>query len=591
MQLLCNGVALDLYEDTNIQFTNTNPLFAFDKLACERTTEFKLPATKTNDRVFELGRLPVLKGNGMRRRYDSQLLMSGIVRKGYLYVSEWTGTEYNAIFVTGELVDVQKFGNYEWGSLPLNYLINRNPYAANASNVPMIARVQYHMDEQGASIYGRYQPSIDVHELLKAINDNGILPISGLTGQHFRIIRNASHDVQDAKVTISNDQTASTALQMGISTNSPLIIDNGSLIIGAPQGEPYVITSCFEVMGRLQITFPENTPENLCLCTSYSRAYGENIYIEFIGGRGFKKTNGQIEYYGQPLAGRTITLSAFHFVLMTADAAAWYEGIDEPFFYFTSWDPQITGGDWTNVPSYSLDMRVSGLRENNVYYDESEMPAVLALQNLKLADILKIYSTVTGRLINVTNGGIEFVERPTDDVVSLNVMSVSNVSREFEDFAQKSFVKFEDTDDVKDYEKEIITYTIDNVNLKEETTLLEIDATEGGIYTGDGANVLIVRGCKEETDELYEDTEMILPSNVIAQMSNGEWLERVPLSKSNFLQHICDISTKVKIQAHMTSLEYVNMTPKTIINLHGCDYVWTESNWQGGVVNLTLAKI
>lgn len=579
-----------MYDDAGFQFTRTNPLYSFDDLKCERTTEFKLPATKTNDRVFGIARRPELRGVAMRRRYGAQLQMGAVVKNGYLYVSEWTGKEYAAILVIGELVDVQKFGNYEWGSLPLNYLINRTPYAANASEVPMIARVQYHMDEQGASIYGRYQPSIDVHELLKAINDNGILPISGLTGQHFRIIRNAPHEVQDAKVTISNDQTASTALQMGISTNSPLIIDNGSLRIGAPQGEPYVITSCFEVMGRLQITFPENTPENLCLCTSYSRAFGDHIYIEFIGGRGFKKTNGQIEYYGQPLAGRTITLSAFHFVLMTADAAAWYEGIDEPFFYFTSGDPHITGGDWTNVPSYSLDMRVSGLRENNVYFDESEMPAVLALQNLKLADILKIYSAVTGRLLNVTDRGVEFIERPTDDVVSLNVQSISNVSREFENFAQKSFVKFEDTDDVKDYEKEIITYTIDNVNLKEDTTLLEMEATEGGIYTGDGTNVLIVRGCKEETDELYEDTEMLLPSNVIAQMSTGEWLERVSLSKNNFLQFLCNQSTKVKTQAFMTAYEYQQIKADTMLVIHGVRYTWTEGSWQKNVAKFTLAK-
>lgn len=93
MQLICNGVSLDLYDNASFQFKRTNPLFAFDKLACERTTEFKLPATKTNDRVFGIARLPVLKGNGMRRRYDAQLLMSGIVRKGYLYVSEWTGKE------------------------------------------------------------------------------------------------------------------------------------------------------------------------------------------------------------------------------------------------------------------------------------------------------------------------------------------------------------------------------------------------------------------------------------------------------------------------------------------------------------------
>ena len=52
MQLLCNGVFVDLYENTKIQFTHYNPLFAFDSLKCERTTQFKLPTTKKNDSLF-----------------------------------------------------------------------------------------------------------------------------------------------------------------------------------------------------------------------------------------------------------------------------------------------------------------------------------------------------------------------------------------------------------------------------------------------------------------------------------------------------------------------------------------------------------
>lgn len=599
MQLICNGVSLDLYDDAGFQFTRTNPLYSFDDLKCERTTEFKLPATKTNDRVFGIARRPELRGVAMRRRYGAQLQMGAVVKNGYLYVSEWTGKEYAAILVIGELVDVQKFGNYEWGSLPLNYLINRTPYAANASDVPMIARMQYHMDEQGASIYGRYQPSIDVHELLKAINDNGLLPISGLTGQHFRIIRNAPHEIQDAQVTIGNNQAGATAANMDIFSDSPLIIADGSLIIGLPQGEPRVILSSFKAQPGTRISFPENTPANLCLCTSYSRAFGEHVYIEFFGGRGFKKTNGQIEYYGEQLAGKTFVVpddpnNSGCFVLMTAEAAVWYSGINEPFFYFTSADPNFTGGDWSDVPDFSVTLRVNGLNANGVYYYENEMPAVAALQNLKLSDVLKIYCAVTGRLLNVTPTGIEFVERPTEDVMSLNVQSISNVSRDFGNFAQKSFVKFEDTDDVKDYEKEIITYTIDNVNLQEETTLLEMDATEGGVYTGGGTlyedNVLLVRGCKEETDDLFEETEMLLPSNVIAQMSTGEWLERVSLSKNNFLQYLCNQSTKVKIQAFMTAYEYQQIKADTMLVIHGVRYTWTEGSWQKNVAKFTLAK-
>lgn len=108
MQLLCNGVFLDLYDNVNVQFTHDNPLYAFDKIKCERTTQFKLPCTPTNDRVFALARIPAYTGESMRHKFNAQLQMSRIVRNGYLYISAFDGKDYAAIFVTGELVGLQQ---------------------------------------------------------------------------------------------------------------------------------------------------------------------------------------------------------------------------------------------------------------------------------------------------------------------------------------------------------------------------------------------------------------------------------------------------------------------------------------------------
>ena len=108
MQLLCNGVILDLYDNAGLQFTHENPLFAFNDLKCERTTNFKLPATPTNDRVFSLAKIPAYSGEGMRRKFPCQLQAGTVVRDGYLYVANFDGKDYNAVFVTGELVGLQR---------------------------------------------------------------------------------------------------------------------------------------------------------------------------------------------------------------------------------------------------------------------------------------------------------------------------------------------------------------------------------------------------------------------------------------------------------------------------------------------------
>ena len=84
-QLLCNGVLLDLYEDTNLQFKKTNSLFTFGEMSAERTTQFKLPSTPKNDRVFGLARIPAYDGAGMRRTFEAQLHCGTIVNRQRIY--------------------------------------------------------------------------------------------------------------------------------------------------------------------------------------------------------------------------------------------------------------------------------------------------------------------------------------------------------------------------------------------------------------------------------------------------------------------------------------------------------------------------
>lgn len=111
MQLLCNGVFVDLYENTKIQFTKENPLFSFDNLKCERTTQFSLPTTPNNDRLFELARIPAYNGEGMRRKFAARLQDGQVIKDGYLYVSAFNGKDYQAIIVTGEMVPLQNLKN------------------------------------------------------------------------------------------------------------------------------------------------------------------------------------------------------------------------------------------------------------------------------------------------------------------------------------------------------------------------------------------------------------------------------------------------------------------------------------------------
>ena len=170
MQLLCNGTFLDLYENTNVQFTHDNPLYAFDKIKCERTTQFKLPATPTNDRVFDLSRIPAYTGEGMRRKFDAQLQMSGIVQNGYLYISDFDGKDYEAIFVTGELVGLQQISQLGKISEIMTYdevvTIGVGSYSPQAKTNDIWANVEYKKPKADLLI-----PSIGLKQLYNTISE------------------------------------------------------------------------------------------------------------------------------------------------------------------------------------------------------------------------------------------------------------------------------------------------------------------------------------------------------------------------------------------------------------------------------------
>ena len=108
IQLICNGVEVDVPRGTSIAWKNTNILFAFDKASCERSLTFTLPRTATNDTVFELCRLPQYVGQGFRRLYDAEYRDGLLVKRGYAYVTQSQKSGYNVTLVVGELTALKR---------------------------------------------------------------------------------------------------------------------------------------------------------------------------------------------------------------------------------------------------------------------------------------------------------------------------------------------------------------------------------------------------------------------------------------------------------------------------------------------------
>lgn len=567
-QLVCNGVSLDLYEGTGLQFKKTNPAFAFNAMSAERTTNFKLPATPKNDRVFGVSRVPAYNGDGMRRRFAAQLISGFVITNGFLYVSSFDGKDYNAVFVGGLAYDIKAFDASKWGELIFSpVFVSDTVYdASQAASAPVIARVKFHSND------GYRKPSINLAALFEMLNTQGIFKISGMTSSRLRLIRKDRYEIAAAKILLQNG-TQATSEDLDLST------DNGLITIGrmyvaydGPNDRRY-FTNCFQCNGECYITFPEDTPQNLCLCYAEWDSLGGAI--RFLGTRKFERQNGQTVYTGAPLAGQTVHItgttagttitSGEQFVLITKEGA-WYSGATDE-YYFMDYSYY---GTMDQVPPYSMYVRMS----SDDYYTGQHQPSLLSMvDDLNLGDLLKMYAACNGLLINVkADGGVEFIAEPTDDYIPLNVIEQSEVNRTFSDYAQRNLIKFKDAETVQTSERLQAYYTIDNDNIEEEKELLTIAASEGGIY---GGVYVVVRGDDDTLGETYND----------------EFMRRAAIVKNNYLQRLSGSSTQVRVRARMSMYEFAQIDSATAFIWRNTRYTWTEANWQKDTAQITLAKI
>lgn len=595
MQLLCDGVVLDLYADAALQFTHKNPLFAFDNLECERTTEFKLPSTPTNDGVLALARVPAYKGVGMRRKFTSQLQAGTVVRDGYLYISEYDGKDYKGVFVCGELVELQRIKDMGDACDVLQYdqtaeWNDANAVAANAVTLPNIGIVQHMSD-------AHYFPSVDLQWLIDEMVTQAGSSVDWSTAvgaKRWRLIMAKDKFViEDAAVRLYNTPTAEYPIDvntfLGISQKqyfgvyqyeAEAIMIDGDLDWDLMNARPIERrVSEFVLPYDAELTFPLNTPENMCVVSGTIPVYYGPLplgQIKFLSSRAWKSNpaTGAPVYYGQPLAGRTLRIPAntpFVFI----DGSGDY--FPKPAY---AGEIQTVGYDASQALVFDLTVRMT-IDHDFIYGDQVPLQAILP--ELTATDLLKIYANMCGRLLNFEDGQVRF-ELPDTSGAPLvldRLTKRGSVQRTFADYAQKNTVSFESADDVSVFERVRIAYYIDNVNIETEKELAVLPVSEGSIrvtkYNGNDYDYVYVR---EEDD-----------APTIAEAGAAPYMLHVTLEEIAELQALCDASTQFKVECRMLMLEYDKITAKMLLQVDGTRYVWTERSWQGDVAKFTLAKI
>lgn len=604
MQLVCNGVTLDLPEGAGLQFTQENPLFAFDNLKCERTTQFKLLATATNDRVLSVARVPAYSGEGMRRKFAAQLQAGAIVKNGLLYVTAWNGKEYDAVFVTGEMIGLQAIkdaGKISDILNPVGGLIWDAAHVQDA-NAPSVysADVAISRYLTNASLC---HPSYDLGGIMAAAYRAATGRNLSAYTRGFRVIPKEIKGITKTGAQISfagtgvayseSDEVTTPANTMTIDV--PAVMAEASQVLqvrnGAQQARYFSIRQ-LKPLQTVLVTFPDDLPDDYFLMSiKDTGAQGSdpvyNVFSSewFLGDYSFAINwqTGQIERTGTPLAGRTVEIQSGTPFVFVRDQWLSYApgGIGQPGYVY--------GFDtWSNaqyhVYQYACTIEGNGINPGDTIRIKDILP------DLTVTDLLKIHAYLTGTALNYTEAdGVTFDQLEFDTWQQIDItakkMTEDEVRRVFADYAQRNTIDFDSADDVLSNTRVRAEYTIDNDNLETLKALATIPFSEGELAEAVGFVVPRFDAEDVEKNTLPKDGIYIATPQV------GAYGQRVTLSSNVHLQELCDASTQIIVTAWMTAEEYDAITAKTLILCDGTLYVWTARQWQKDVAKFTLARI
>lgn len=570
LRLLCNGVNLDIKSDQSITMTRYNPMFGFDKLQCERTTEFSLPDTPTNNRVFAMAKMPSTQGNAMRVRYNAQLVDGMCAQSGYLYVSEYDG-EYKAVFITGDLLGLKRIkdaGNIRELVANTSVQVAESGKKPNTATGTTFDTVAYQSD--GSVCYPSYCINALISEAKTKLGVS-IQPIDTILFGH--PAKTKTLQLTNTMLISARSSSEQAALN---SISCPLGVfsyENGSITyyhteaesVGGGYYTEKIIADgsidivFFRAIFDMYLTFPEDTPSE--------------YFIKY-------RTVG----YDRNLAGRTITIKKDTQFIILADGdyvneqtgGPYYEQDGVPFYTYTERYP-LSGSNLT----YNLPISVEAVNKTaqvgELVYLHDNLP------DITLIDLLKSVSYIIGKVLNYTDkDGVTFdnlatYNWPTIDLTE-KLISISNIKRTFGDYASSNIIRFDSWDSTPTADKLTADYSINNVNIKRSKDLAVLKFSEGVRDENNTRHVYI-----KETEPGKTDT--------IAIAGETDYLERVALRKNANLQRICDVSTSVKVKVMMSRFEYEQIKAKTVIMVQSVKYVWTESQYSDGVATFSLSKI
>ena len=613
-----NGQALDMPAGLNLQFQRKNILFSFDSIQVERTTNFSIPATPKNMRIFGFANSHLTSGADMRVKIPATLTYGVLIKSGLLHISKYNvkNKTFECVFLTGELEQLKRVkdaGNLSEYYYPQAVVNTSDPYGDEHSLWEQVGYVQNY--PSGGADYQTF-PSYNIKKVIDgALSALGVKSRIGDFANELRVVPReikrgtlVKFDSVPTVGTKKNTLHFSDTIGTFFSTVGENVACNNIVCevhdYGAefPKAWRFVRDElAFNIDGfsfahDVTLTFPDTFPSNIALVKIIT---GSGVQpLDFVEG-----FIGDYRYVFDPYTGDWSAENGLYSlaglsVNIPANTPVGFLRMDGN---FQTKSPAGFDYGYEDIalamPEYSDGMPAFSGEFEMRYTDEKMFSLYDNLEDRKITDILKDVAAIGGALIDVRDGVIildnDFsnVLTKAADIELRDVISVSTLTRTFSDYAQRNTISFEQSKNVKDVDRVSLEYRIENKNIQDEKELLRIGWSEGGseLPTDEDLKRLIAV-YPNTVEDINADVPMI--ASVVDYNFNLNFkMTRVGINRNALVARLVEKSTSISVTVRMKMFEFDRIASDTVFWFDGSRWVWTDAKWSKDTATLELAQL
>lgn len=613
-----NGQALDMPAGLNLQFQRKNILFSFDSIQVERTTNFSIPATPKNMRIFGFANSHLTSGADMRVKIPATLTYGVLTKSGVLHISKYNvkTKTFECVFLTGELEKLKRVkdaGNLSEYYYPQAVAKTSGPYADEYSLWGEVGYAQNY--PYGGEDYQTF-PSYNIKKVIEgALSALGVQSRIGDFANDLRVVPSeikrgtlVKFDSVPTAGTKKNELHLSDTIGTFPSTLGENVACNNIICTvhnyGAdfPKAWRFVRDElAFNIDGfsfshDVTLTFPDTFPSNIALVRIIS---GGGVQpLDFV--EGFL---GDYRYVFDPYTGDWTAKDGLYSlaglsVNIPANTSVGFLRMDGNFQTKSPADFDYGHEDIAlKMPEYADGMPAFSGEFEMRYTDEKMFSLYDNLEERKITDILKDVAAIGCVLIDVRDGVIildsDFsnVLTKSADIELRDVVSVGTLTRTFSDYAQRNTISFEQSKNVKDIDRVSLEYLVNNKNIQAEKELLTIGWSEGGSkFPTDEDMQRLIAVYPNTVEDINADVPMIASVVDYNFNFNGK-MTRVGITRNPLVARLVEKSTSISVTVRMKLFDFDRIASDTVFWFDGSRWVWTDAKWSKDTATLELAKL